>query len=70
MLHDSDRLLSTIEQVLRTGRVGPSRRKLNISPVDLSALIHGCIDRAGKPPIAAVPTEGHPATSRMEAMDP
>src|SRR5438094_7060406 len=25
MLHDSDRLLSTIEQVLRTGRVGPAR---------------------------------------------
>src|SRR5471032_1585949 len=48
MLEDSDRLLSTIEQVLRTGRVGPSRRKLNISPIDLCALIDGCIDRAAK----------------------
>src|SRR5580658_4599862 len=48
MLHDSDRLLSTIEQVLRTGRVGPSRRKLNISTVDLSLLIDGCIDRVAK----------------------
>ncbi len=48
MLHDSDRLLSTIEQVLRTGRVGPSRRKLNISTVDLSALIDGSIDRVTK----------------------
>src|SRR6202521_5292536 len=28
MLHDSDRLLSTIEQVLRTGRMGSSIRKL------------------------------------------
>ena len=37
MLHDSDRLLSTIEQVLRTGRVGPSRRKLNISSIDLGS---------------------------------
>src|SRR5271154_6590138 len=48
MLHDSDRLLSTIEQVLRTGRVGPSRRKLNISRVDLNALIDSSIDRAAK----------------------
>jgi signal transduction histidine kinase len=48
MLHDSDRLLSTIEQVLRTGRVGPSRRKLNIVPIDLGAVIDGCIDRAAK----------------------
>ena len=56
MLHDSDRLLSTIEQVLRTGRVGPSRRKLNISPIDLSALIDSCIDRAAK--LYRVPAEG------------
>jgi signal transduction histidine kinase len=48
MLQDSDRLLSTIEQVLRTGRVGPSRRKLNLSPINLGTLIDGCIDRAGK----------------------
>jgi signal transduction histidine kinase len=48
MLQDSDRLLSTIEQVLRTGRVGPSRRRLNISPIDLGALIDGCIARAGQ----------------------
>ena len=56
MLHDSDRLLSTIEQVLRTGRVGPSRRKLNISPIDLSALIDGCIERAAK--LYGVPANG------------
>ncbi|HVW09276.1 MAG TPA: HAMP domain-containing sensor histidine kinase, partial [Bryobacteraceae bacterium] len=48
MLHDSDRLLSTIEQVLRTGRVGASRRRLNIAPIDLGALIDSCIDRADK----------------------
>jgi signal transduction histidine kinase len=48
MLQDSDRLLSTIEQVLRTGRVGPSRRKLNLAPIDLAVLVDGCIDRAGK----------------------
>jgi signal transduction histidine kinase len=56
MLHDSDRLLSTIEQVLRTGRVGPSRRKLNISPIDLGALIDGCIERAAK--LYGVPANG------------
>lgn len=56
MLQDSERLLTTIEQVLRTGRVGPSRRRLNISPIDLGALIVGCIDRAGK--LYGVPAEG------------
>lgn len=48
MLQDSDRLLSTIEQVLRTGRVGPSRRKLNLAPIDLRVIVDGCIDKAGK----------------------
>src|SRR5258708_5379234 len=56
MLHDSDRLLLTIEQVLRTGRVGPARRKLNTSPIDLGALIDGCIDKAAK--LYRVPAEG------------
>ena len=41
MLDDSDRLLSTIEQVLRTGRLGPSARKLNCAPIDLGALVDG-----------------------------
>src|ERR1700687_4249650 len=35
MLEDSDRLLSTIEQILRTGRIGSATNKLNVSPVDL-----------------------------------
>ena len=35
MLHDSERLLSTIEQVLRTGRVGHSRRKQNVVDIDV-----------------------------------
>ena len=56
MLQDSDRLLITIEQVLRTGRVGPSRRKLNVSSIDLGALVEGCIDRASK--LYRVPTGG------------
>jgi two-component system sensor histidine kinase SenX3 len=46
MLADSDRLLSTIEQVLRTGRMGASTRILNFSNFDLSALLEECVERA------------------------
>src|SRR6185503_18608271 len=38
MLEDSDRLLSTIEQILRTGRIGSAGRKLNPSPLDLGGV--------------------------------
>src|SRR5712692_11298848 len=34
MLNESDRLLGTIEQVLRTGRIGAASRKLNVTPID------------------------------------
>ncbi len=46
MLDDSDRLLSTIEQVLRTGRVGSTTRKLNLSPIDLGGVVEECLTRA------------------------
>lgn len=46
MLADSERLLGTIEQVLRTGRMGAVRRKLNLSRIDLGAVVQGCMDRA------------------------
>src|SRR5580693_2466210 len=46
MLEDSDRLLATIEQILRTGRIGASSRKLNLSPVDIGGLVADCVDRA------------------------
>lgn len=46
MLEDSDRLLSTIEQVLRTGRVGPSNRIVNSSPVNLTEVLEECVTRA------------------------
>jgi len=45
MLADSDRLLGTIEQVLRTGRMGTSR-KLNLSKIDLSQVIEESLIRA------------------------
>jgi signal transduction histidine kinase len=46
MLEDSDRLLTTIEQVLRTGRVSPANRIVNLSPVDLPGVIQQCVTRA------------------------
>jgi two-component system sensor histidine kinase SenX3 len=47
MLEDSDRLMGTIEQVLRTGRIGASGRKLlNVTRIDLNGVVQGCIQRA------------------------
>ena len=46
MLDDSDRLVATIEQVLRTGRVGASRRLVNFSPVELDRVIEESLVRA------------------------
>jgi two-component system sensor histidine kinase SenX3 len=46
ILQDSDRLLSTIEQILRTGRIGSSRRPAHVSPVDLSDIVAESVDRS------------------------
>jgi len=46
MLDDSDRLLATIEQILRTGRIGAAGRKLNASRIDMNGLVEECLDRA------------------------
>ena len=46
MLDDSDRLLSTIEQVLRTGRVGSTTHGLNFSRIEIAELVAGCVARA------------------------
>jgi len=46
MLEDSDRLLTTIEQVLRTGRVGSASRKPHLSAFDLDVLVDECVQRA------------------------
>jgi len=45
MVDDSERLLGTIEQVLRTGRIGATRRRLNLSRIDLSAMVQQCVER-------------------------
>ncbi len=46
MLDDCDRLLATIEQILRTGRAGASSRRLNLTTVDLGGAVEGCLARA------------------------
>jgi signal transduction histidine kinase len=46
MLDDTERLISTIEQVLRTGRVGHSTRGLHLEPLDIGNVVDECITRA------------------------
>ncbi len=47
MLDDTDRLMGTIEQVLRTGRIGASGRKLsNVARVELTDIVEACVQRA------------------------
>ncbi len=46
ILSDSDRLLGTIEQILRTGRVGSSSRKPHLAPMHLDELVSECVARA------------------------
>lgn len=46
ILSDSDRLLSTIEQILRTGRVGAASRKPHLAPMQLDELVTECVSRA------------------------
>jgi signal transduction histidine kinase len=44
MLEDSDRLLSTIEQVLRTGRVGSTAHRLNPTRIDLDEVVRSSVE--------------------------
>lgn len=46
MLADSDRLLADIEQILRTGRAGAASGKAPAVPIDLLAVVEGCVERA------------------------
>lgn len=46
MLADTDRLLSTVEQVLRAGQTGQRRRQLNLARIDIGALTKECLDLA------------------------
>src|SRR5215471_2058165 len=46
MLEDSGRLLATIEQILRTGRIGASSHSLNLSRIEMRSLVETCVARA------------------------
>jgi signal transduction histidine kinase len=46
MVDDSDRLLATIEQILRTSRIGASVRKLNLTRFDLRQVVEAALERA------------------------
>jgi signal transduction histidine kinase len=48
MLDDSDRLMATIEQVLRTGRLGAASREVHRTRVDLDDLIRSSVERVRK----------------------
>ena len=43
MLEDSDRLLDTIEQILRTGRIGHTAASPTLSRIDLGGLVAECV---------------------------
>ena len=45
MLEDSDRLLATIEQVLRTGRVGAAGRSHHVGRIEVDELVRACVER-------------------------
>lgn len=46
MLADTDRLLNTVEQVLRAGQIGQKRGQLHLTPVDIGELSKECTDLA------------------------
>ena len=47
MVEDSDRLLATIEQVLRTGRIGSTvHHKLNLARLDVNGVVQECLEKA------------------------
>jgi signal transduction histidine kinase len=44
MLADSDRLLHTVEQVLRAGRSGVRRRRINPTIIDVGEMVRECVE--------------------------
>ncbi|HEX8475129.1 MAG TPA: HAMP domain-containing sensor histidine kinase [Pyrinomonadaceae bacterium] len=44
MLSDTERLLGTVEQVLRAGRTGLRRRRIDMSLIDLGELARECVE--------------------------
>ena len=46
MLHDTDRLLNTVEQVLKAGVAGQKKAPAQRLPVELNALVRECVELA------------------------
>jgi two-component system sensor histidine kinase SenX3 len=46
MLADSERLLQTVEQVLRAGSAGHRRRRINPSIIDIREMVRECVELA------------------------
>ena len=46
MLADTNRLLQTVEQVLRAGSAGHKRRPLNIASIDMGEMVRECVELA------------------------
>ena len=46
MLADTDRLLTTVEQVLRAGQMGQRHRQLNLTLIDLGTMAQECLELA------------------------
>ena len=46
MLDESGRLLASIEQILRTGRIGAASHKLHVTSIDLAGVVEECLARA------------------------
>ncbi|MEP6636008.1 MAG: HAMP domain-containing sensor histidine kinase [Acidobacteriota bacterium] len=44
MLADNDRLLHTVEQVLRAGHISQRRRRLNPTIIDIGQMVRECLD--------------------------
>ncbi len=44
MLADSDRLLLTVEQVLRASRTGLKRRRITNSVINISEMVQECLE--------------------------
>ena len=71
MLADSDRLLATVEQVLKAGQLGQRQRQQNRSPIDLEQLLDECItitrERHHLPP-EAIELEPTPGAVRLRTL--
>ncbi|MEO8573414.1 MAG: HAMP domain-containing sensor histidine kinase [Pyrinomonadaceae bacterium] len=44
MLADTDRLLTTVEQVLSAGRAGEKKRQMNVEKLELAAVLNGAVE--------------------------